>query len=85
MIDNIIKCPWHGASFDILTGNCDISPSVDSLPKFQIYEENGDLFVNLPKKMQNSVVVPMAKRDPEDKRRFVIIIKNKYVFNPLYL
>ena len=73
MIDNIIKCPWHGANFDVETGMTDLYPSIDSLSKYEINEVNGELEVTLPKVMKASKVNEMSKRDPSDNRVYIIV------------
>ena len=72
LIDNIIKCPWHGANFDIETGLGDLYPSLDPLEKFEINEVNGQLEVLLPNEIKTRVS-KMAKRDHSDKRCYVIV------------
>lgn len=76
LIDNIIKCPWHGASFDVVTGKTDISPAIDDLPIYKVETtDNGENFVILPDKndVKKFITPQMSKRDPNDKRRFIII------------
>lgn len=73
LIDNVLKCPWHGASFDIETGAMDISPSLDGLELFDIIEENNEKFVKLPNVINNSKVAQMAKRDQNNKTRYLIL------------
>ena len=73
MIDNIIKCPWHGANFDIETGMSDLYPSLDSLSKYVIHQDNGELVVFLPKEMKGNKVNEMSKRDPLDNRVYAIV------------
>lgn len=76
LIDNVVKCPWHGASFDIISGKTDISPAIDDLPIYKVETaDNGDNFVVLPDKtdVKKFITPQMSKRDPNDKRRFIII------------
>lgn len=76
MIDRVVKCPWHGASFDVVTGKTDISPALDDLTTFEIVEENGQYYVKLPKdlsKLKNQKTAKMAKRDLSDQRKIVIV------------
>jgi nitrite reductase/ring-hydroxylating ferredoxin subunit len=73
LVDNVVKCPWHGASFDVTTGKTDISPSVDDLPTYEVNEDGEGFFVHLPKDVKSSVTPDMCKRDPSDKRKYVII------------
>ncbi len=74
LIDNVIKCPWHGASFDILSGQCDIGPSIDGLNKYDIVEENGELFALVDMAtIKKGKKAEMAKRDPNNETHFVIL------------
>jgi nitrite reductase/ring-hydroxylating ferredoxin subunit len=73
LIDNVVKCPWHGASFDILTGTTDISPALDNLPIYEVLKDDLGFYINLPENVQKQVKPKMCKRDPSDKRRFIII------------
>lgn len=76
LVDNLLKCPWHGASFDITTGQKEVSPSLNDLPLYEIFENEKGYYVNIPIDLQNvkkSKVPPMSKRDPNDKRKFLII------------
>jgi len=76
LIDNVLKCPWHGASFDIISGKTDISPAIDDLPIYKVEKaDNGDNYVILQDKtdVKTFITPQMSKRDPNDKRRFVII------------
>lgn len=31
-----VRCPWHGACFNIKTGDIEDFPGLDSLPKFEV-------------------------------------------------
>lgn len=31
-----VRCPWHGACFNVATGDIEDFPGLDSLPKFQV-------------------------------------------------
>lgn len=31
-----VRCPWHGACFNIATGDIEDFPGLDSLPTFQV-------------------------------------------------
>lgn len=73
LIDNVVKCPWHGASFDIISGETDIAPSIDNLPVYQVLQDKEGYYINLPENVKQSVHPHMSKRDPNDKRKFVII------------
>ncbi len=40
-----LECPWHGARFDVRTGNVLQGPATDPLPTFDVRVENGEVFV----------------------------------------
>lgn len=76
LIDNVVKCPWHGASFDIISGKTDISPAIDDLPIYKVETaDNGENYVILEDKtdVKKFITPQMSKRDPNDKRKFIII------------
>jgi nitrite reductase/ring-hydroxylating ferredoxin subunit len=73
LVDNVVKCPWHGASFDVTTGKTDISPSIDDLTYYEVNEDGQGFYVHLPDDVKASVRPRMCKRDPDDKRKFLIV------------
>lgn len=73
LVDNVVKCPWHGASFDVITGKTDISPSIDDLTTYEVLQDAQGIYVNLPEDVKSSVTPKMCKRDLSDKRKFVIV------------
>lgn len=44
---NVVACPWHGWTFDVMTGSCRIRPGV-KLATYEVKIEGEDIFVNLP-------------------------------------
>jgi len=74
LFDNIIKCPWHGASFDVVTGSCDTYPSLNGLIKHDIIKEGEKFYALIDTTSSRKAKVPeMAKRDPENNTKYVII------------
>ena len=74
LIDNVLKCPWHGASFDIQSGMCEISPSIDGLNKFSVIKEENNLYALIDLNLISKGKCPeMSKRDPNNKISFVIV------------
>ena len=73
MFDDKVLCPWHGASFSVVTGALEGGPSLEGVPKYDVYERDGKYYVKVPENLPKGSTAPMAKRDPNDKRRFVII------------
>ena len=67
-------CPWHHAVFDIVNGDLEEPPALDSLVSYDVRVEGERVMVSLPEKTQDRRPVGMAKRDPAaDARQFVII------------
>jgi apoptosis-inducing factor 3 len=73
MFDDKVLCPWHAAAFSVKTGAIENAPGMDSLPKFDIIEKDGKNFVTVPLVLPRKQTMELAKRDPNDKRRYVII------------
>ncbi|XP_006875869.1 PREDICTED: apoptosis-inducing factor 3 [Chrysochloris asiatica] len=44
-----VRCPWHGACFNISTGDLEDFPGLDSLPKFQVKIEKEKVYVRASK------------------------------------
>jgi nitrite reductase/ring-hydroxylating ferredoxin subunit len=44
--DGRLTCPWHGACFNITTGDVEDAPALNPLTKFDITEKEGGVFVN---------------------------------------
>jgi NADPH-dependent 2,4-dienoyl-CoA reductase/sulfur reductase-like enzyme/nitrite reductase/ring-hydroxylating ferredoxin subunit len=68
-----IICPWHHACFNVKTGDLEEGPSLDSLPRFDVQIEDGRVFVLVPENAPDRRTPSMTKRDPQDKRSFVIL------------
>jgi nitrite reductase/ring-hydroxylating ferredoxin subunit len=74
LLDNLIKCPWDGSTFDVVTGICDTYPSLNNLIKHDIIKEGDKYYALINTKIANKSKIPeMTKRDPENKLKFVII------------
>jgi nitrite reductase/ring-hydroxylating ferredoxin subunit len=73
LFDDKVLCPWHAASFSVVTGALEGAPGLDGLPKFAITEIDGKAVVTVPVPLPRSESQPLAKRDLADKRRYVIV------------
>ena len=73
LFDDKVYCPWHAAAFSVVTGALEGAPGVDGLPRFDVVERDGKFFVQVPTNLPRSQTQALAKRDPNDKRRYVII------------
>jgi nitrite reductase/ring-hydroxylating ferredoxin subunit len=45
-----IVCPWHGACFNVATGDVEDAPALDPLTKFDIEEKDGAVWVKAGEK-----------------------------------
>ncbi len=45
--DCCVKCPWHGAKFDLATGRALTLPAVAPVRTFPVIVENGQVFVEV--------------------------------------
>lgn len=48
LFDDKVLCPWHAASFSVVTGAIENAPGKDGLPKFEVSEKDGKYFVKVP-------------------------------------
>nr|XP_010296631.1 PREDICTED: apoptosis-inducing factor 3 [Balearica regulorum gibbericeps] len=44
-----VRCPWHGACFNISTGDIEDFPGLDSLPRFQVKIEKEKVYIRASK------------------------------------
>ncbi|KAF2716937.1 hypothetical protein K431DRAFT_289009 [Polychaeton citri CBS 116435] len=40
-----LTCPWHGACFNVQTGDVEDAPALDPLAKFKVIEKDGGVFI----------------------------------------
>ncbi|KAH8416834.1 hypothetical protein KR222_006983 [Zaprionus bogoriensis] len=71
-----VRCPWHGACFDLATGDIEDFPGLDSLPCYKVdVSSDGQVMVRAKqsdlakaKRLKN-----MVKRDPKDERCYIVV------------
>jgi NADPH-dependent 2,4-dienoyl-CoA reductase/sulfur reductase-like enzyme/nitrite reductase/ring-hydroxylating ferredoxin subunit len=69
-----VRCPWHQACFDVVTGDMLEPPALDSLSRFKVRVEGDDVIVTIPEGDEGRRVSDMVKYNPDaDDRTFVII------------
>uniref|UniRef100_A0A0A9WCY1 Apoptosis-inducing factor 3 n=2 Tax=Lygus hesperus TaxID=30085 RepID=A0A0A9WCY1_LYGHE len=71
-----VRCPWHGACFNIKTGDIEDFPGLDSVPTYQVeVTPSGDVKVKARKSdlTAQKRLKQMAKRDPNNNNTFVIV------------
>lgn len=73
--DGHVRCPWHGACFNITTGDIEDFPGLDSLPCFNVNVEGGRVKVKANKEALKSskTVKAMVSSCGKDNRTFVVI------------
>jgi nitrite reductase/ring-hydroxylating ferredoxin subunit len=43
----VVTCPWHGATFDIVTGAVLSEPAYEGVPAYKVKVEGDDVFIEL--------------------------------------
>lgn len=43
--DGRLTCPWHGACFNVSTGDVEDAPALDPIAKFEIVQKDGGVYV----------------------------------------
>jgi len=69
-----IVCPWHHAVFNVVNGDLEEPPALDSLTSYEVRVEGERILVSLPEEAEDRRTPAMVKQDPiADPRQFVII------------
>src|SRR6185369_7126577 len=69
-----VVCPWHHAAFNVVNGNLEDPPALDSLVSYQLRVEGERILVSLPEEAEDRRTPDMVQRDASiDSRQFVII------------
>jgi len=69
-----VRCPWHQACFDVVTGDLEEPPALDALSQFDVRVEGESVIVSVPEGATEERIPSMAKRNLEaDNRTFVIV------------
>ncbi|XP_040194314.1 apoptosis-inducing factor 3-like isoform X1 [Rana temporaria] len=70
-----LRCPWHGACFNVKTGDIEEYPGLDSLPCYKVTLENGSVHIAINKKtLENAKRVKAMCRHTASNRSTVAII-----------
>jgi hypothetical protein len=73
LLDDKVLSPLYGSGFNITSGALERAPARDGVPCYKVHEMNGKQYVRVTKRMVQSQVAPMVKRDYENKTKMVII------------
>lgn len=69
-----VVCPWHNACFNVVTGEQEAPPGLDSLAHYAVRVEGEDVVVSVPETTSGRRTLPMARYNSNnDGRTFVIL------------
>ncbi|BFZ18859.1 hypothetical protein BsWGS_21898 [Bradybaena similaris] len=71
----IVRCPWHGACFNVKTGDIEDFPGLDSLQKYQVEVKDGKVVVKAnPAALESSKRVKSAVKRSADNKKTVVLV-----------
>ncbi|XP_028320028.1 apoptosis inducing factor mitochondria associated 4 isoform X2 [Gouania willdenowi] len=75
LVGDRVRCPFHGACFNVKTGDIEDYPGLDSLPRHKVKVEDGKVYVVINKKCLNVTkrVKDMCERLPDVKETIVLV------------
>lgn len=71
-----VRCPWHGACFNIETGDIEDFPGLDSIPCFHVHvDRNGEVHVRAKRTdfLSTKRLKDMVKRDTNNESTYIVI------------
>jgi len=70
-----VRCPWHGACFNVETGDIEDFPGLDSIPSYEVHINDGEVRIKGSRALltANKRTRNMVKRDPENNTTFVVV------------
>ncbi|CAB3381437.1 Hypothetical predicted protein [Cloeon dipterum] len=73
--DGRVRCPWHGACFNLATGDIEDFPGLDGVPSYEVRELDGKIVVRARRKdlQSNKRTCHMVPKDENNKKTAVII------------
>ncbi|XP_035478835.1 apoptosis inducing factor mitochondria associated 4 isoform X1 [Scophthalmus maximus] len=75
LVGDRVRCPFHGACFNVRTGDIEEYPGLDSLPSYKVKVEDGKVYVSIDKKFLNQTrrVKEMCSLAPDIKHTILLI------------
>eukprot|EP01129_Flabellula_baltica_P015527 TRINITY_DN7945_c0_g1_i1.p1 TRINITY_DN7945_c0_g1~~TRINITY_DN7945_c0_g1_i1.p1 ORF type:complete len:529 (+),score=149.29 TRINITY_DN7945_c0_g1_i1:127-1713(+) len=68
-----VRCPWHGACFNVETGDIEDFPGCESIPTYEVVVNEQDVSVKIEEEYTLKVTPPMVSKADDDERLFVIV------------
>ncbi|CAJ1065555.1 apoptosis-inducing factor 3-like [Xyrichtys novacula] len=75
LVGDRVRCPFHGACFNIRTGDIEEYPGLDSLPSYKVKVEDGKVYVSINKNSLKLTrrIKAMCSEAPEVKHTILLI------------
>ncbi|XP_058489620.1 apoptosis inducing factor mitochondria associated 4 [Solea solea] len=75
LVGDRVRCPYHGACFNVKTGDIEDYPGLDSLPSYKVKVDDGKVYVSINKKSLtvNKRVKDMCTMDADVKHTVLLI------------
>lgn len=74
LCDERVVCPWHNACFNVIAGQQEEPPGLDSLTTFATRVEGEDVLVQLPQEVPQQRTLEMAKYTPKVEQRTYVVL-----------
>ncbi|KAL9083146.1 MAG: hypothetical protein Q9159_005964 [Coniocarpon cinnabarinum] len=73
--DGRLTCPWHGACFNVSSGDVEDAPALDPIAKFPIHERDGAVFIEGDEKtIKNSrAALKTSCANPSQQEKVVVV------------
>lgn len=72
-MDDKVLCSEGGSGFCTTSGALERGPARDGVPCYKVHEMNDKRYVRVPRQLKQHETASMAKRDPHNKTKMVII------------
>lgn len=72
--DGRLTCPWHGACFNVATGDVEDAPALDPIAKFEVVEKDGGVYIKGDENTVKSARKTLSiKCSPRGQEKIVIV------------
>jgi len=73
--DGVVRCPWHGACFNVKTGDIEDFPGLDSIHKFEVEVRGGDVVIKYnPDLLTNFRRMKTMTKQSSDNKKTVMLV-----------